>query len=239
VVRVDVALVPALIPGGALDGVDVVVIDVLRATTTIATAIASGADGVRPEGSLDAAMAAARAGGALLGGEREGLPPPGFDVGNSPASYTPELCRGRAVVLSTTNGTQAALAAAGCRSLRAGSLVNAEATCRALLAGGAEKVLLLCSGTRGRVAADDTAAAGCMAGSLLLLAAAELTDSARLAIALFDAWKHDLPGLLRRSESGQRLLRIDLARDIADCARVDAVPLAVRLDAHGVFRREG
>ncbi len=236
--RVDVALTPALVPAGALAGVDVVVIDVLRATTTIAAALVSGADGVRPEGSLEAALAAARSSGALLGGEREGLPPPGFDLGNSPSSYTPERCRGRSVVLSTTNGTQAALAAIGCRSLRAGSLANAEATCRALLADGAERVLLMCSGTRGRVAADDTAAAGCMAGSLLLLAAAELTDSGRLAIALFDAWKHDLPGLLRRCESGQRLLRIDHAHDIADCARVDSVPFAARLDAAGVFRRE-
>ena len=237
--RVDVALTPALIPAGPRQHVDVVVIDVLRATSTIATALASGADGVRPEGTLDAAAAAARSTGALLGGEREGLPPPGFDLGNSPAAYTPELCRGRSVVLSTTNGTQAALAAAGCRSLRAGSLINAEATCRALLADGATDVLLLCAGTRTRVAADDAAAAGCMAGSLLLMAAAELTDGARLAIALFDAWKHDLPGLLRRCESGQRLLRIGLERDIADCARVDGVPIAVRLDGSGVFRREG
>ena len=237
--RVDVALAPALVPQGPREHLDVVVIDVLRATTTIVTAIASGALGVRPEGSLAAAESAARAQGALLGGEREGLPPPGFDLGNSPAAYTPERCRGRQVVLSTTNGTQAALAATGCRSLRAAALVNAEATCRALLAGGATDVLLLCSGTRTRVAADDAAAAGCMAGSLLLMAAAELTDGARLAVALFDAWKHDLPGLLRRCESGQRLLAIDLASDIADCARVDAVPVVVRLDGHGVFRREG
>jgi 2-phosphosulfolactate phosphatase len=237
-VRVDVALTPALLPAGSRAHVDVVVIDVLRATTTIAAALASGALGVRPEGSLDAATAAARSTGALLGGEREGLPPRGFDLGNSPAAYTAERCRGRDVVLSTTNGTQASLAAAGCRSLRAGCLVNAEATCRALVAGGATDVLLLCAGTRTRVAADDAAAAGCMAGSLLLMAAAELTDAARLAVALFDAWKHDLPGLLRRCESGQRLLRIDLAGDIADCARVDALPVAVRLDAQGVFRRE-
>jgi len=234
-VRVDVALTPALAPPPD-PARDVVVIDVLRATSTMVQALASGATGVEPAGSIEEAAARARALGALLGGEREGLPPPGYDLGNSPREYDAARCAGRMVVLSTTNGTQAVLAARGHRRVLAASLLNAEATARALAAAPAE-VLLLCSGSRGFVAADDVAAAGCLAGHLALLAGAEPGDAARVAIALFDAWRHDLPGLLRRSISGRRLLGIGLERDILDCARVDALPLVVELDRQGVFRK--
>jgi 2-phosphosulfolactate phosphatase len=213
-----------------------VVIDVLRASSTIATALAAGADGVRPEAELEAAAGRARALGALLGGEREGLPPPGFDLGNSPASYDRAACAGRPVVLCTTNGTRAVDAVRGAACLMTGSLLNAEATAAALTAAGAQRVLLVCAGSRGRVSAEDTAAAGCIAGSLALQAGAEFGDGARLAIALFDAWRHDLPGLLRRSEAGLRLAAIGLAADVEHCARVDSVPRAVVLDAQGVFR---
>ena len=234
--RVDVALTLALAP--APDAArDVVVLDVLRATSTIVSALAAGASGVLPEGSVEAAAARARGHGALLGGEREGIAPPGFDLGNSPSEYESGTCAGRLVVLSTTNGTQAVLAARGSRRILAGCLLNAEATARSLAAGGAAEVLLLCSGSRGQVAADDVAAAGCLAGHLTLLAAAQPTDAARVAIALFDAWKHDLAGLLHRSISGRRLHAIGLQRDIEDCARVDALPLVVELDKEGVFRK--
>jgi 2-phosphosulfolactate phosphatase len=234
-VRVDVALTLALAPPPEAAR-DVVVIDVLRATSTIATALSSGAAGVEPTGTLDEARARAQASGALLGGEREGLRPEGFDLGNSPRDYDAR-CAGRGVVLSTTNGTQAVLASRGSRRILAGSLLNAEATARALVAGGAQEVLLLCSGSRGRVAADDVVAAGCLAGHLALRAGAEPGDGARVAVALFDAWRHDLAGLLRRSVSGRRLLSIGLERDIEDCARVDALPLVAELDRDGVFRK--
>jgi 2-phosphosulfolactate phosphatase len=237
-VRVDVALVPGMAPPPG-PACDVVVIDVLRATSTIVTALDSGAACVVPEGTVEQAAARARAEGALLGGEREGLAPPGYDLGNSPREYDKARCDGRRVVLSTTNGTQAVRQARGARRVLAAALLNAEATVRALRAGGAQDVLLLCAGSRGQLAADDVAAAGCLAGGLLLAGGGQPTDAARVAIALFDAWRHDLPGLLRRSVSGRRLLAIGLERDIDDCARVDALPLAVELDPEGAFRKAG
>lgn len=233
--RVDVALTAALAPAD-VSGLHVVVIDVLRASSTIVTALAAGADGVAPEADLDAAAARARAGGALLGGEREGLPPPGFDLGNSPADYDAAACAGRPVVLCTTNGTRAVQAVRGAARVMAGALLNAEATAAALACSGARDVLLVCAGSRGRVSAEDTAAAGCIAGSLALQAAAEFSDAGRVAIAHFDAWRHDLPGLLRRSEAGRRLAAIGLGADVGDCARVDTLPRVVELDGGGVFR---
>ena len=234
--RVDVALTLALAPP-ADAARDVVVLDVLRASSTIVSALAAGAAGVLPLGSVEEAAARARVTGALLGGEREGLAPPGFDLGNSPREYDAARCAGRLVVLSTTNGTQAVLAARGSRRVLAGCLLNVESTARALAAGGARDVLLLCAGSRGEVAADDVAAAGCLAGHLLLLAAAQPTDAARVALGLFDAWKHDLPGLLGRSISGRRLAGIGLSRDIDDCAHVDTLKLVAELDREGVFRK--
>jgi 2-phosphosulfolactate phosphatase len=234
-VRVDVALTPALAPAD-LAGLHVVVIDVLRATSTIVTALAAGADGVRPEAELLTAAAVARASGALLGGERGGLAPPGFDLGNSPAHYDRAACAGREVVLCTTNGTRAVASVRGALRVLSGSLLNAEATAAALAEAGAERVLLVCAGSRGCVSVEDTAAAGCIAGSLALQAGAAFGDGGRLAVALFDAWRHDLPGLLRRGEAGGRLAAVGLSADVEHCARVDSVPRAVALDRDGVFR---
>lgn len=234
--HVEVALIQDLVPAPLGAGVNAVVIDVLRATTTVVSALAAGCDGVTPVGDVEQARALAGAGGALLAGERGGLPPDGFDLGNSPADFTAERCAGRPVVLTTTNGTRAVHRCLAGKALWAAAFVNAEATARALVESGAEDVLLVCAGSGGELAADDVAAAGCVAGSLALLGAATPGDGARVAAALFDTWKHDLRGLLRRSLSGRKLSAVDLAADIDDCARVDTLPLAVRLDPAGCFR---
>ena len=250
--EVSVALTQELVGGGVrLDGapadegaglpVDgdtaVVVLDVVRATTVLCTALGAGAAGVRPVGGVEEARAEAAARGALLVGERGGLPPEGFDLGNSPGDFTAEVCAGREVVLTTTNGTRAVERCAAAGRVLAASFLNAEATARALAAGPQRRVLLLCAGSGGRVAADDVAAAGCLAGHLALRAAAEPDDGARTAAALFDAWKHDLRGLLRRSLSGRKLTDVGLATDIDACVKVDALPLVAERDGEGVFRR--
>ena len=237
--RVDVAVAPALLSRPVPAGTDVVVLDVLRATSTIATALAHGATGIEPSEEVEAARARAGELSALLGGERDALPPPGFDLGNSPAAYTAAACGGRMIVLTTTNGTRAVAAVRGARRVLAGSLLNAEATARALVAGGAQEVLLVCAGRGGRVSADDVAGAGCLAGSLALLAAAEPSDAARVALALFDTWKHDLVGLFRRTDAGRNLERLGLASDLRDCSRVDALGVVAELDPGGVFRSAG
>src|SRR6184192_1083951 len=105
---VQVHLLPGLAPAGRLAGGLAVVIDVLRATTTIVCALAAGCDCVIPCAEVEEARAKAggmRAGKVLLGGERGGRPLPGFDLGNSPLEYTAAVCRGTSLVLTTTNGT--------------------------------------------------------------------------------------------------------------------------------------
>src|SRR5215471_6039661 len=109
-----VHLLPCQAPPGRLAGGLAVVIDVLRATTTIVYALAAGARCVRPCAEVAEAQALAaemRVGRVLLGGERGGEPLPGFDLGNSPREFTPRVCRGCTLVLTTTNGTRALLKA--------------------------------------------------------------------------------------------------------------------------------
>src|SRR5262245_35942829 len=105
-----VHLLPSLIPPGALRGGVAVVIDVLRASTVIVQALASGCEAVIPTLEIDEARRIATslpAGKSLLGGERHGLPIEGFDLGNSPGDYTDEVCSGKTLVITTTNGTKA------------------------------------------------------------------------------------------------------------------------------------
>ena len=111
---VQVHLLPQLAPPGALGGGVAVVVDVLRATTTIVHALAAGCVSVRPCAELEEARelaAGMRVGRTLLGGERGGVPIPGFELGNSPREYTSKVCRGNTLVFTTTNGTRALLRA--------------------------------------------------------------------------------------------------------------------------------
>src|SRR2546423_12050253 len=124
---VRVHLLPDLVPPGSLREGVAVVIDVLRATTTMIYALAAGCVCVRPCAEVEEARELAgqmRAGRVVLGGERGGVPLPGFDLGNSPREYTSKLCRGRTVVLTTTNGTRALLRAAEADRTLVGAFVN-------------------------------------------------------------------------------------------------------------------
>lgn len=235
--RVEVALTQSLVPEELSPGTAVAVIDVVRATSVVCCALGSGARGVTPMAGVEEARELARRTGALLVGERGGLPPEGFDLGNSPRDFTTGVCGDRDVVLTTTNGTVAVERCRGAALVLAASFLNAEATARALVESGHQDVLLVCAGSGGRVALDDVAAAGCIAGSLALLCGAEPEDGTRVAAAVFDAWKHDLLGLLRRSLSGRKLADVGLGTDLIDCARVDNLPVIARLDPGGVFRR--
>ena len=129
--RVFVHLLPKLIPPGSLRGGVAVVVDVLRATTVMVQALASGCEAVIPCGKIDEAKALAAglpSGTALLAGERRGLPIPGFDLGNSPADFTPDICREKTVVMTTTNGTRAILASIEAERVYIASFTNLRAT---------------------------------------------------------------------------------------------------------------
>src|SRR3954469_17118877 len=156
--RLNVYNLPSHVEERELAGGTAVVIDVLRATSTICRALAAGAREVVPFVTIEDALAAAEKVGranVVLGGERRGVLIPGFDLGNSPGEYTPARCKRVTVVLTTTNGTRALLRAAEGERVLVGAFVNYSAVCEQLRADG-RPVHIVCAGTDGEVSLEDT-----------------------------------------------------------------------------------
>ncbi len=217
----------------ALRGATVVVIDVLRATSTITSALAAGAREVRCFASVSAARRARRAMArrpGLLCGERNGRKVPGFDLGNSPGDFTPASCGGRTLLLTTTNGTRALGRTLQARDVVIGCFLNLSAVA-AHLAAGRGDVALLCSGTEGEVSAEDVAFAGALACELAGHGLA-LTDSALEAVQVWRAARRSLIKFLARSRGGVPLVKIGLERDILFCARRNRFGLVPRVAGH-------
>lgn len=226
---VHVALLPAFVTPAALQEGVAVVIDILRASTTIVHALAEGATTVMPFESVDDARAAAAAlpeGSALLGGERGGERIEGFNLGNSPLEYTPDVVGGKTVVFTTTNGTRALHQCRSAARVLIGGFVNRGALLRALQEDG-RPVHLVCAGTDGHLTGEDILFAGEIAAQL------DLSDpdvQTQLAIDYWRARSSDpavFQGTIRSSRGGQNLLRLGMSADIdraAECDLFDLVP---------------
>ena len=217
--RVHVAFTPA----EAERAPTAVVVDVIRATSTIAQALASGYRRVLCCAEVEEARALrARLGDAVLAGERKAVAIPGFDLGNSPREFTEPL--GETVILTTTNGTGAILAAAeSAATVLVGSLLNLEAVAAAARSGG--DVEIVCAGLQGRFTIDDAYCAGRFAELLV----GERSDAAEAAVRLARSFAGPEEGL-SASENPEHAL---LTEDIAWCAResvLDVVPRLARMD---------
>jgi 2-phosphosulfolactate phosphatase len=214
--RVHVAFTPAEAAGSPVG----VVVDVLRATSTIAQALASGYERVYCCGEIDEALALReRLGEGLLGGERNAVRIEGFDVGASPREFLGEP-RARTVIFSTTNGTRAILEAASrSEHVLLGSLLNLDAVASAARELG-EDVTIVCGGFQGQFALDD---AYC-AGRIVQLLGAEPSDAAKASDAIARAWPDAHEGLLARTYGPP-----GLEDDIAFCAQVGMLDVVPRL----------
>jgi 2-phosphosulfolactate phosphatase len=205
--RVQVAFTPAEAAGAPVG----IVVDVLRATSTIVQALASGYERVYCTGEIDDARALReRLGEGLLGGERSAVKIEGFDVGASPMEFLGEP-REKTVIFSTTNGTRAILeTAARAKDVLLGSLLNLEAVASAARERG-EDVAVICAGFQGQFALDD---AYC-AGRIVQLLGGEPSDSAKAADAIAKAWPDPHEALFARTYGPP-----GLEEDIAFCAQV-------------------
>src|SRR5262245_43955394 len=208
--EVRVHLLPELVPTGCLSGSVAVVVDVLRVTTTMTYALTAGCTCVRPCAEVEEARALAdqmRAGRVLLGGERGGVPLPGFDVGNSPGEFKPKLCRGSTLVLTTTNGTRALLKATEAERVLVAGFVNYSAVCEQLRHDG-RPVHIVCAGTEGEVTLEDTLLAGALVDFPCDLDELHMNDSARLARDSLEHHRCVLPGMPEISRVGANLKRL-------------------------------
>lgn len=208
-----------------------VVVDVLRATTTLTYALAAGASRVLPTVEVEEAQALAAEmppGSYVLGGERGGKIIPGFDLGNSPAEYTPDRVAGRTIIFTTTNGTRAIAACVKARRVLLGSLVNLDCVARSLA--DEPRVDVVCAGTDGQVSRDDVMTAGAIVRLLEGTAERprELNDEAMVARAVWeDALHHDptLERELSKSRGGRNLRSAGMRSDLPWAIRLNAISL--------------
>jgi 2-phosphosulfolactate phosphatase len=235
-VRIDVAFAPGVTPAAPVT----VVVDVIRATTTIAYAVGQGYSRVLACGEIDQArqLYARLGNGAVLAGEVACVKPDGFDLGNSPAEYAEGPALGETLVLATTNGTRAIVsAAADADAVLVGSLANLTACAAAaarLARDGEQNVLVQCAGVEGAFALDDAYVAGRFVAELRVwLAEWVATDAAVAAEVLSDGFPSSGEALAA-STSAAKLREAGLGEDLRICARestVDAVPRVEDVDA--------
>jgi 2-phosphosulfolactate phosphatase len=202
------------------------VIDVIRATSTIVTALAHGA-GVQAVANLDDAFALkAKYPAVVLAGERGGQAQPGFDLGNSPEDFTSARVQGRRVVLTTTNGTQALAACRGARSVIAASFLNLDAAAARLRELGPPWIIV-CAGCNGEFGVDDAMVAGALAEAL---------EQDNPFVWLYRSVRHEITETLLACSAGQELNRVGLQKDVPFCAQLNVFSMVPTLGADGVLR---
>jgi len=219
--RVDVFLTPGEVVPGEVAGRTVVVLDVLRATSTIVEALSAGAKSIYPVASIDDALRLANnigRGEVLLCGERRCVPIEGFDLGNSPREFTSDRVAGKTLVMTTTNGTHAMTLAAGAARILMGSVMNLDAVVEDLAASGADPVFI-CAGRERFFAMEDAVCAGAMAARLMEVVPGDwdLNDGARAAVALAERFGTGAD-LFASIGAGKLLLDVGLEGDLAICA---------------------
>lgn len=225
--HIDVHLTPDLAGEQGLREKLVVAIDVLRASTTIITALCNGARGIIPSASVEAAVKLAGnldSGQTLLGGERQGKLIEGFHLGNSPREYTAERVKGKTIVFTTTNGSQAILRGRNAREVCVCGFVNLSTVVAHILASGLDTAIV-CAGREGGFSMEDTVCAGRLAAAVSAHTTVSLSDSARASVVLHRTLGDPVPRMLERTEHGRYLESIGLGDDLGICAGVDTVPV--------------
>lgn len=219
-----------------------VVFDILRATTTMLTALSQGAAEIIPVSEIPEALALRKTDpNLLLAGEREGLRISAaqtgsvdFDFGNSPREFTADKVKGRRIAITTTNGTRALRACAGAGEVQVGAFLNMAALARRIEASPNRSVMIVCAGTAEEASLEDTLAAGALCEKL---AGAKLSDSAEIALATYLHHKPNLIAAVSAARNGRKLLSIpELAADLGVCFRHDTLKVTARMHGDGVIR---
>jgi 2-phosphosulfolactate phosphatase len=225
-VRLDVAVTPDVLKAADLPLSTVLVVDVLRASTTIVTALANGCVAVVPVTDADEARRrAADTPGALIAGERRGEPLQGFDLGNSPLEFTPARVGGRTVVFTTSNGTRTLVAVRAAAAVGVAAFVNASAAAAWAVAQGRD-VVVACAGERGAVSLEDHVCAGLLVGRALAAEpAATMTDAAAQAYALGRRYGKEVARLAADSRWACHLTASGRGADVTACLALDTSTL--------------
>ena len=227
--QTNVFLLPELINSASIGGSCCVIIDVLRATTTIVTALANGARSIIPCLSIEQATEIATQQQVLLGGERNCVKPETFDLGNSPTEYSSDVVRDTDIAFTTTNGTRAMLACAMADKLLLAAFSNLSAITS--ITAQESTLNIICSGTNGEITLEDVLLAGAIVHSRTEQPLAGVNDQATLAL---NAWEKiiasDIPATflldkMKESYGGRNLLQVDKVADIQFAANIDTTSM--------------
>lgn len=241
--KIDLYFTPSEVQDTDLADKLVVVIDVLRASTTAAVALANGAREIIPVASIDAAGELKQKLGkehVLLCGERDGEKIEGFDLGNSPAEYEPKAVKDKALIFCSTNGSKAMLKGGQGTLCLVGGLVNLSPIVGFLLR---EKkdVAIVCSGSSGKFSFDDGVVGGKYIAELEQKSGRELekNDGAKAALCLYRREEADLYSALRNSFHGKYLVSLGFEADIREAAKLDSVPVVPLFSGGRIVRHQG
>lgn len=232
---------PELVPTGSIPDC-AIAIDVLRATTTMVTALGTGAEAVQVFSSLDELMRISELWPAekrLRAGERGGAKVEGYDFGNSPLDCNPDLMTGRRLFMSTTNGTRCLERIQDAATVLAAALINRAAVVNFLLEKQPSEVWMVGSGWEGSFALEDTVCAGAIAYEVSQHLSGDWlgNDEVLGAIALYTQWQNNLLELLRHASHGKRLLGLGGDRDLEYCAKLDALDVLPIQKDQGILVR--
>jgi 2-phosphosulfolactate phosphatase len=232
--KIHISLTARDIREDELKGRIAVVIDVLRATSVMITALANGACWVRTVASVEEALGW-KSEAVLLGGERHALRIEGFDLSNSPLEYTSEQVEGKGIVLSTTNGTLAISKCSLAEEVLVGAFLNQDAIAGYLAARNLP-VELVCAGTNGEFSLDDFLCAGMICSTLQATGTPEFDDLGRLAMQAWETSKSDMHAALAGATHYNVLRNKGFHNDLDYCLTRDSHSIIVgKNEATGVF----
>ena len=240
--KIDLYFTPAEVQDGDLADKLVIVIDVLRASTTAAVALANGAREIIPVASIDAAGELKQKLGkehVLLCGERDGVKIEGFDLGNSPAEYEPKVVKDKALIFCSTNGSKAMLKGGQGVFCLVGGLVNLSEVLRFAVRE-QKDAAIICSGSAGKFSFEDAVVGGEYIAELEKKQGRELdkNDGARAALQLFHREEADLYAALRSSFHGKYLVTLGFEADIRAAAQLDSVPVVPLFSGGRIVRHQ-
>ena len=226
--RIDVYITPSQVEELFLSGKNVVIVDVLRASTTVTAALSNGAKEIIPVATIENAV---KVSGSLFGdvtlrgGERNGKIIEGFNLGNSPSEYTGEIVRGKSIIYTTTNGSVAMARARYARNAVVGGFVNV-ARVIAFLKELKEDFIILCAGHQNDFSLEDVVCAGMILSRLQKgRGTFVLDDAGKAALTLIQKFGKNILAMLQESEHGKFLAESGFAADLKLCAAVDSLPV--------------
>jgi 2-phosphosulfolactate phosphatase len=229
-VRLDVFFTPNQVKPPDTAGRLVIIVDVLRASTTVATALGNGAKTVipleGPEEVISRSKEFARS-QTLLAGEQKMHPITGFDLGNSPQTFTPEVVGGKTILITTTNGTRALLGVQGARDIVIASYVNFTAVLAMMKVAASSNtdIAIICAGEEGSFTLEDSACAGRYVRAIPKRAALAVNDAAAASVLIEKKYGDNIAKVFKESTHGQALESAGFGDDLAAAAEVDSYPV--------------